>query len=508
MTGQSSTDGLPVERRRHGDQAAASQQLAAIIIRSQAEFIGSTDRVHAFATLLDDTVRFIGAAHGALHEVQDAAGVDRVEVARSRIGDTGSAPAHAPDLTLPLRQDGRDIGVLLLWRGERGLDAADADTLRPIAALLSQLLEVFRTTRQRREDQRSIARLSQMAQQMRNGMIITDPTGRIDWANDAFLQDLGLEAGDVIGRRLEELTADWQSDADGHAELALQLQAGLPFSGEYRLAAGRRPEHWIQAAGSPYLNADGVPEGLIITTIDISERRRIERMKDDFVSTVSHELRTPLTSISGALSLLEGGVGGELSAPAREMLSIAHRNSRRLSRLIDDLLDLDKIAAGKLRIDLEVRPIMDLIDDAIIENQVYADGCDVRIECVQRVGSVRIEADPQRFQQVLRNLLSNAVKFSPAGALVEVLAQAEDQFVTVQVRDSGTGIPLEFQPHVFDRFTQAGAAPRGRTGTGLGLAISKDLVERMGGQLSFTSREGSGSTFSLRLPRVRGRATA
>lgn len=490
------------ERRRHAEQATTSQQLAAIIIRTQAEFIGSTDRLHAFAVLLDDTVRFVGASHASLHELVPGG---EALVARSRLGEP--TPTTEPDLSLPLRQDGSEIGRLHLWNGGHRVDATDAVALRPILALLAQLLDVFRTTRQRREDQRSIARLSQVAQQVHNGMIITDGTGRIDWANDAFLREVGATSDQVLGRQLEDFTARWLPDGEGAEELASLLRSATPFSGEYRLAGDRRDsEHWIRVTGSPFLDESGRAEGLIVTTIDISERRRMERMKDDFVSTVSHELRTPLTSISGALSLLNGGVAGELSGPAQEMLSIAHRNSRRLSRLIDDLLDLDKLAAGKLRIDLEVRPVMDLIDDACIENQVYADGFDVRIACTRRVANARIEVDPQRFQQVLRNLLSNAVKFSEPGGLVEVLAAADDLTVTVDVRDHGAGIPAGFQDQVFERFTQAEAGERGRIGTGLGLAISKELVERMGGSIGFTSTEGVGSTFTVTLPRARATA--
>lgn len=493
------------ERRRHADQATASQQLAAIIIRTQAEFIGSTDRLHAFAVLLDDTVRFIGASHAALVE-QGATG--GVVVARSRLG-AAEVPASEADLVLPLRQDDSEIGSLLLWTAGDPLGEAQAEALRPITALLAQLLDVFRTTRQRREDQRSIARLSQVAQQMHNGMIITDSSGRIEWANEAFIREVQVAPEQVLGRRLEDFTEHWLPDGGDSEHLTSHLNSATPFSGEYRMAADRRDrEHWIRVTASPFLAEDGAPEGLIITTIDISERRRIERMKEDFVSTVSHELRTPLTSISGALSLLAGGVGGELSPAAEEMLSIAHRNSRRLSRLVDDLLDLDKLAAGKLRIDLEVRPVMDLIDDACIENQVYADGFDVHIECTQRVANARIEVDPQRFQQVLRNLLSNAVKFSDPGGLVEVRVWTDELTVTVEVRDHGAGIPAGFQHEVFERFTQADTGQRGRIGTGLGLAISKELVERMGGTIGFTSTEGVGSSFRIALPRARAKAGA
>ena len=518
---------------------ARAGSVAAIITRAQAEFIGSTDRLHAFALLIDETAELVGAAGGLLHEVT-LGRVDRglgaeptefVEVVHDVAGNadssvgaptdlmrhfhavaatrtptivdtTDDAGAPASLLIAPIEHEGGLIGMLTLIGGPGSIRPDDVEVLRPVYTLLAQLLEVWRTTRLRRQDQQSIARLSQVAQQMRNGMVITDATGRIEWVNDAFVRDVGIPAAEVLGRMPVELYARIDVDAVDAPELPELLSRGEPFAGEFRLIDREDgTEMWFEIAATHFINGEGLPEGLMIMTNDISERRRIERMKDDFVSTVSHELRTPLTSITGALSLLNSGIRGALSEPLEEMVSIAHRNSRRLTRLIDDLLDLDKLAAGKLRIDLEVRPVMELVDEACVENQVYADGYGVRIECTTRAEQAHVEVDPQRLQQVLRNLLSNAAKFSKPGDVVEVQVTASDRLVQVHVVDHGVGIRESFQPHVFTKFRQDERSERKAVGTGLGLAISLDLVDRMGGTLGFVSTEGVGSTFTVTLPR-------
>lgn len=535
--------------------SAGSRAVASIITQAQAEFIGSTDRLHAFTVLLSDTAALIGAAQCVLHEVPlghadrglGARPTDFVEVARARGADRSPAPdpaeairmdamaphfhaiarTHAPVLLqpiegtpessrpgrtastdscliMPIVHDGETIGMLTLTARPSVLQPSDIELLQPITALLAQLLEVWRITRLHRQDQRSIARLSQVAQQMRHGMVITNAEGRVEWVNDAFVDTIGIAVPDALGRFPGELSERLGVDSGESPTLLELLEGGQPFSGEYRRVNRKHgSETWFEITATPFINADGMPEGLMIMMSDISERRRIEQMKDDFVSTVSHELRTPLTSISGALSLLGGGIGGPLEDSLHEMVSIAQRNSRRLTRLIDDLLDLDKLAAGKLRIDLEVRSIMELVDEACVENQVYADGYGVCITCSTRADLAHVEVDPQRFQQVLRNLLSNAVKFSTPGDVVDVRVTANDRLVQLHVVDQGAGIRESFKPYIFTKFAQDGTPDRRAAGTGLGLAISHDLVGRMGGMLDFASAEGRGSTFTVTLPRCR-----
>ncbi|HEY0961281.1 MAG TPA: ATP-binding protein [Pseudomonadales bacterium] len=234
---------------------------------------------------------------------------------------------------------------------------------------------------------------------------------------------------------------------------------------------------------------------------DITQRKRIEQMKSEFVSTVSHELRTPLTSISGALGLVAGGALGDVPAPALDMIHIAYNNSRRLTHLINDLLDIEKIAAGKVVFDMQVQPLMPLVDQAVEATRTYGSENKVTLRVVQSVTGVDVRVDSQRLQQVLSNLLSNAIKFSPEGGSVDIVVEHRAPKVRISVCDHGRGIPEEFRNRIFQKFAQADASDtRRQSGTGLGLAISRELAERMNGHLDFDSVPGDGACFWLELP--------
>lgn len=229
--------------------------------------------------------------------------------------------------------------------------------------------------------------------------------------------------------------------------------------------------------------------------------RRANQVKSDFIATVSHELRTPLTAINGALGLLSGGAVGPLPAAVSDMVGMAHKNSQRLGHLINDLLDMEKLIAGKLRLDMTVQPIMPLVEQALADNGPYAERHGVRLLLGSRADAIQVAVDAQRLQQVLANLLSNAAKFSPEGGVVEVVVVEGQGTVRVAVRDQGPGIPEDFRGRVFEKFSQADASDaRRQGGTGLGLAISRELIERMGGCIGFDSVEGQGACFHFDLP--------
>jgi signal transduction histidine kinase len=231
------------------------------------------------------------------------------------------------------------------------------------------------------------------------------------------------------------------------------------------------------------------------------ERKRLERLKDEFVSTVSHELRTPLTSISGSLALLVGQWGGKLPEPAVRLLVIAHKNSQRLVRLVNDILDIEKIESGRVVFKLERVDVRPLVEQAIESNRGFAEGYGVRVRLDTAAADGEVNADPDRLAQVITNLLSNAIKFSPADKEVLVAIAKSGDIVRISVRDHGPGIPAEFKPHVFEKFAQADATnSRQKGGTGLGLSIVKQIVERLGGRVRFADASGGGTIFHVELP--------
>ena len=234
---------------------------------------------------------------------------------------------------------------------------------------------------------------------------------------------------------------------------------------------------------------------------DITDRKKVDRMKNEFISTVSHELRTPLTSIKGSLSLITKTMPKELSKKHQNLIGIADKNCRRLVRLINDILDIEKIESGKMVFNLKAVEIMPLVRQAIEANQSYAQKFSVMLVLKESLAGVMIYADEDRIAQVLTNLMSNAAKFSPPGEMVEVKVGRAGHNVRVEIADHGPGIAEEFQDRIFGKFAQAdSSSTRRREGTGLGLSIAKAIVEKHGGGIGFTTKPGAGTTFYFELP--------
>jgi signal transduction histidine kinase len=226
-------------------------------------------------------------------------------------------------------------------------------------------------------------------------------------------------------------------------------------------------------------------------------------MKSEFIAAVSHELRTPLTSIRGSLGLISGGATGPISDKVARLINVAYQNAGRLTLIINDILDAEKIESGKLSLDLSAQALAPLLEQSVEQNRGYALTHKVRFELRRPVPEVNVHVDASRVLQVLANFLSNAAKFSPPESAVEVCATRQGGMVRVSVTDRGPGIPKEFQPRMFQKFSQAdGSDSRARGGTGLGLAIAKSLVEQMGGSIGYKTEIGAGTTLYVDFPVV------
>lgn len=282
------------------------------------------------------------------------------------------------------------------------------------------------------------------------------------------------ETGKVafLGRRMERIVMNRRGD-----EFPIEMTAGLAGTGE-------------TAFFSVFLH-------------DISERKQVERMKNEFVSTVSHELRTPLTSIRASLSMLADGTAGELPADVKGLIGIAYQSCERLVRLVNDVLDVEKIESGSMRFERIAQPLLPLAEQAMEGMQGYAQQFSVLLELQAGEASEQLAAaiDHDRMIQVLTNLLSNAIKFSSLGGRVQLQLRRHAGRARVSVIDHGSGIPPEFHDRMFQKFAQADSADsRQKGGTGLGLSICKNIVDEHGGTISFENTPGGGASFHVDLP--------
>ncbi|QJD59817.1 PAS domain-containing protein [Pseudomonas sp. gcc21] len=349
-----------------------------------------------------------------------------------------------------------------------------------------------------RELQRSEARFRDMVSNLPGAVYrcAADEHWTITYLSDEIEVITGYPTDDFVNSQVRSYLSiihpdDTPRNQAGAANLALDES----FELTYRIIHADGREVWVRDKGRGEYDNEGRLLWISGFIWDVTERYRIEQMKSEFVSTVSHELRTPLTAISGALGLIEGGALGEIPEPMRKMLTIASNNGRTLTHLVNDLLDLDKLAVNRMHFDMQHLPLQPLLEEALDANRSYADQFDVTLRCGQ-VDPVQVHADPRRLAQVLANYLSNAAKFSHPGGSVTLDGRYAEGRVRISVTDAGEGIPQEAHSRLFERFAQVDSSTtRRRGGTGLGLAVTKDLVEHMGGQVGFESEPGKGSVF-------------
>lgn len=348
------------------------------------------------------------------------------------------------------------------------------------------------------------ARLEAVMDGAVNGIVSIDAGGRIRYVNRALLEMFGYTREELLGRDVSVLAPE------PHASAHAGYLAAYARTGQARILGRALETEAVRADGTRFPvrlavsahRVDGAPTytGLVA---DLSEERRTERMKTEFISTVSHELRTPLASIKGALSLLRAGVAGELPAAADEMLDMAQSNGERLIRLINDLLDIEKIEAGGMSFERAALDLRALAAAALAEMGSMAEVRGVRLVLAppDRPGPALVEGDAGRLSQVLANLVSNAVKHSDPGDAVTVSVARSGPDWRVAVRDRGPGVPAQFRDRIFGRFAQADASDsRARGGAGLGLSIARAIVEAHDGVIGFDCPPEGGSVFAFRLP--------
>jgi PAS domain S-box-containing protein len=335
-----------------------------------------------------------------------------------------------------------------------------------------------------------------------NGIALVGSDGRILMINGEVERLFGYHRGELCGQPIEILLPEKSRSKHAHQRKGFMIRPSPRRLGTGRDFSGRRKdgsEFPIEVGLSPIQVGENL--FLLGSIVDISERKRLERLQDEFVSTVSHELRTPMTSIAAALGLLTGGKAGPLPEPALRLIAIAHENCQRLVRLVNDILDIKKLESGKMTFCLQRCDARLLLEKAIEGNRAIADDCVVNIRLDVLPHACFIHVDPDRFVQVITNLLSNAIKFSPREEEVVVTIDKNGGNFRVTVRDHGSGIPEEFKPRIFDRFAQANAATtKEKGGTGLGLSIARQIAELMHGQIGFDDAPGGGTTFFFDLP--------
>ena len=261
-------------------------------------------------------------------------------------------------------------------------------------------------------------------------------------------------------------------------------------------------KRWLAVEARKILDPVTAGSAILLSAHDMSARIEAEQAKEDLVSIVSHELRTPMTAIKGAIELLAGGMAKDDAALGDELLQMAAENTRRLSSLVDDLLDVRKITSGNLSVDFKHCDLQEVLHGTVALHNPAAQARNIKLECHTN-GSLPVCADEGRIQQVLLNLVSNALKHTPNGGRVVIAGELIENRVRVSVTDDGPGVPEAFRERIFQRFAQAdSSSTRAIGGTGLGLYIAKTLIEIHGGQLAFENAEDAGAVFFFELPLV------
>jgi two-component system phosphate regulon sensor histidine kinase PhoR len=362
-----------------------------------------------------------------------------------------------------------------------------ADLSRTLHQTAAQLESTIRTLTEERNQ--SAAILASMAE----GVAVISPSQKVAYCNAAFCRAVGIDLADWTGRPVVEVVP--HSDLLGVIQKARSEKKTV--TSELVLGSLRTKTFAVTVA--PVL-ANGTVSGWVLVLHDISELRRLERARRDFVANISHEFKTPLTAIQGFAETLLGGALDDREN-SRRFLEIMRENTLRLGRLTDDLLRLSQIEAGKLPLHRQPVAISAVVGPCVETTRLQAGRRGIVLETVYSDNLPLVNGDAEALQQVLQNLLDNAVRYSPDAGLITVQAAARGREMAISVSDRGSGIPKTEQERIFERFYRADTArSRQSGGTGLGLSIAKHLVEAHGGRIQVESELGEGATFTVFLP--------
>lgn len=427
---------------------------------------------------------------------------------RSARADAALAAGLVSACAFPILVREETVGVLEFFTTRAvECDPGLLQVMDQVGAQLGRVVERDRAENGLAKHTTQLERLTRRLESVLNsageGICGLDGSGSITFVNRTGADLLGVPVDLLIGRDVDEVVRiEEDPSPNGHPrrsspDATRVASAHRVVTGRHRRPDGSTFECELVAA--PIVE-EGTVVGSVLVFRDISERRAVDRMKDEFIAVVSHELRTPLTSIRGSLGLLAGGAAGALPPKAARMVDVATTSADRLVRLINDILDVERLLAGRLTLDSSTIEAGSLVSSAVLETVGLAEDRQVKVSTGDTPGWVRADAD--RVVQVLTNLLGNAIKFSPPGSTVVVDTADLGDSIRFDVRDEGPGIPADQLEAVFERFRQADASDtRQQGGTGLGLAISRALVEQLGGRIWAESEVGRGTTLSFTLPR-------
>ncbi|MBL0211156.1 MAG: response regulator [Holophagaceae bacterium] len=401
---------------------------------------------------------------------------------------------------------GQNLGTLCLISPEpRGFAETDRQQLRDLAAWAELELNQASLAQTQEELRRTEARYRMVTDSSTEFTACCDESGRFHFLTPAFQRELGFALEEALGRPATDFVHVQDREGLGRFFKGLTTGAG-PDLFTYRALHKDGHEVWLESRGAALKDDQGNLVDTVINTRNVSERMAAERMKQEFVSIVSHELRTPLTSIRGSLGLLAGKALGELPPRAVDLVAIAQTNAERLARLVDDILDLDKVESGKMSFNLQPCELGIAALRAMDSVHAYAQSMGTGVAVDTLPADAWVLGDPERIVQVLLNLLANAIKYSPKGTAVRLRVEAREPWWRIEVENQGPGIPEAFQGAIFHKFAQTGPLDtRQNGGTGLGLSIAHALVRGMGGQIGFTSVPGS-TVFWVDLPAARPEA--